>query len=179
MGMIKKPMRISIRTRLVAVYVGIIVVGFTGLTVFAGGQMTSAVRADYEERLQNEIGIVANSLNSWNPLLSRHSNSSGAQAISRSESATLLKPYEDNLNGQLTLYTLPQQSQGPAPANGNVAQQPGSYVPVKVIGPVQHDAAPPPGQSVVENPGPMFFNAPELAAAWRCETILVQRPNAA
>ncbi len=49
----------SIRTRLLVAYIGIILLGFSGLTVLAGGQITTAVRADYGQRLQNEVQLIA------------------------------------------------------------------------------------------------------------------------
>src|SRR5438067_3003878 len=52
----------SIRVRLLVAYIGIILLGFSGLTVLAGGQITTAVRADYGQRLQNEIRLVAQGL---------------------------------------------------------------------------------------------------------------------
>ncbi|HEX2905368.1 MAG TPA: HAMP domain-containing sensor histidine kinase [Phototrophicaceae bacterium] len=52
----------SIRTRLLLVYVGILFVGFLALTLVAGQQISSSARADYEQRLKNEIQLIAQGL---------------------------------------------------------------------------------------------------------------------
>ena len=49
----------SIRTRLLVVYMSILLIGFAALTVVAGGQIASSAQADYAQRLQNEISLIA------------------------------------------------------------------------------------------------------------------------
>lgn len=53
----------SLRARLLLAYAGVIVLGFAMLTVFAGRQISSAARADYEQRLISETELVAQSIN--------------------------------------------------------------------------------------------------------------------
>jgi signal transduction histidine kinase len=48
-----------IRTRLLVAYLGLLVIGFAALTVVAGGQISSAARQDYEQRLVNEIRLIS------------------------------------------------------------------------------------------------------------------------
>ncbi len=47
-----------IRTRLLLAYVSILLIGFAIITVVAGGQISSAARADYEQRLLYEIRLI-------------------------------------------------------------------------------------------------------------------------
>jgi len=49
----------SIRTRLFAAYIGIVLIGFALLTAVAGGQISSAARQDFERQLVNEVRLVA------------------------------------------------------------------------------------------------------------------------
>jgi len=86
-----------IRTRLLVAYMGIILVGFSGLAVIAGGQITAAVRADYEQRLQNEIRLVARGISS--SVDAAHIAQSGD-----SEVAARLTDFEHQTGGKLTLY---------------------------------------------------------------------------
>jgi signal transduction histidine kinase len=48
----------SIRTRLLVAYMSIILVGLAGLTVTAGGQISSAAQVDFEQRMQNELRLI-------------------------------------------------------------------------------------------------------------------------
>jgi len=86
-----------IRTRMLVVYVGIILIGFSGLTVFAGGQVSAAVRADYEQRLQNEIRLIAQGLA---PYLDSYNN----KQIGDAELQAAFASYEAPVGGKLTLY---------------------------------------------------------------------------
>ncbi len=52
----------SLRLRLILTYTGLIVLGFGGLAVLAGQQISSAARRDYELRLTNEVTLIARSL---------------------------------------------------------------------------------------------------------------------
>jgi signal transduction histidine kinase len=54
----------SIRTRLLIAYVIIIVIGFAGLTLVAGGQISTAAEADFFQRLQNEVILIAQGVTS-------------------------------------------------------------------------------------------------------------------
>ncbi len=49
----------SLRLRLLLTYAGLIVLGFGGLALLAGQQISSAARRDYELRLTNEVILIA------------------------------------------------------------------------------------------------------------------------
>jgi signal transduction histidine kinase len=53
---------ISLRTRLMLAYAGLIVVGFAGLAVFAGQQVSTAAEEDYENQLEQQAELVAEGL---------------------------------------------------------------------------------------------------------------------
>ena len=52
----------SLRTRLLLAYTGLIVLGFAGLTLFAGGQISNAARTDFERQLTGTITLIAGNL---------------------------------------------------------------------------------------------------------------------
>ncbi len=52
----------SLRVRLILTYTGLIILGFGGLALLAGQQISSAARRDYELRLTNEIVLISRSL---------------------------------------------------------------------------------------------------------------------
>jgi signal transduction histidine kinase len=52
----------SLRVRLILTYTGLIVLGFGGLALLAGQQISSAARRDYELRLTNEVALISRSL---------------------------------------------------------------------------------------------------------------------
>jgi signal transduction histidine kinase len=57
----------SLRVRLILTYTGLIIVGFGGLALLAGQQISSAARRDYELRLTNEIVLLSRSLTEASP----------------------------------------------------------------------------------------------------------------
>ncbi len=93
--------RTSIHTRLMIMSIGIVLVGFSALTVIAGSQIGTAARVDYEQHLQDKVRLVAQNI----------SASIGSQDISHlssSEQNNLLKKFASQVDGQLTLYPLDQ-----------------------------------------------------------------------
>ena len=52
----------SLRVRLILTYTGLIVLGFGGLALLAGQQISSAARRDYELRLTNEVALISRGL---------------------------------------------------------------------------------------------------------------------
>ena len=82
----------SVRARLLAVYVGLVVIGFGGLTLWAGQQMASTTRDDFATNLQVHALLLANQLQE--PL---EDNPNQAMRIIQ-DSAT-------NLNAQVDLFT--------------------------------------------------------------------------
>jgi signal transduction histidine kinase len=93
----------SIRTRLLVAYVSIILIGFAGLTILAGGQINAAVRTDYNQRLQNEVRLVAQALSTY--LTTESTDSSTV--------TTALQTLSAQVSGELTLYKMG------SPDNGN------------------------------------------------------------
>jgi signal transduction histidine kinase len=101
----------SIRTRLLVVYVGIILLGFSGLTVIAGGQITAGVRADYSQRLENEVRLIAQALTAP---VTAYSNGD----IDEDELNEALKDYETRVDGKLALFPLNDGPPGGNYGNG-------------------------------------------------------------
>lgn len=52
----------SLRTRLIVLYSGLILFGFGGLALWAGQQIETAAREDFEHRAESEVAIVARGL---------------------------------------------------------------------------------------------------------------------
>src|SRR5262249_6105440 len=96
----------SIRTRLLAAYMSIILIGFTGITYIAGSQISAAVRSDYEQRLQNEIRLIAQGV-----IQTLDSNGGSTTELAQ---ASLLKDFEAQSGGKLTYYPY-----GPPPQNNS------------------------------------------------------------
>lgn len=93
--------RTSIHTRLMIMSLGIILVGFSGLTVIAGSQIETAARVDYEQQLQDKVRLLAQNI----------STSVGNQDISHfssSQQNSLLQRFAPQVDGKLTLYLLDQ-----------------------------------------------------------------------
>ena len=82
----------SLRTRLVAVYVGLILLGFGGLTAWASRQITQATLSDYGNTLQIQAVFLASRLSEtleYNP----------------QSASTILDESATSLNADVTLYT--------------------------------------------------------------------------
>lgn len=108
----------SIRTRLLVAYVGIILIGFSGLTVLAGGQITAAVRADYSQRLQYEIRLIAQGTSQSIAAYTRGE-------LTEAELTTIFKDYETQSGGSLALYSI---GEPPKPSYGEYERPPvGSF----------------------------------------------------
>src|SRR4051812_7147531 len=97
----------SIQTRLLLAYIGIILIGFSGLTAIAGGQISAAVRSDYEQRLQHEIVLVAQGVGS---ALGAY----GTDLLTDATIQGITKEFESQVGGKLTLYPM-----GPHPQPGS------------------------------------------------------------
>jgi signal transduction histidine kinase len=93
--------RTSIRTRLLVAYVGLLLVGFLALTLVAGSQIAQAARADYEQRLLNEIQLIRQGLIALIPSYEGDSDDELAEALT-----TLTSHYALDLNGTIRLYGL-------------------------------------------------------------------------
>lgn len=96
----------SIRVRLLFVYVGILIIGFAGITVIAGGQIASAAQADYTQRLQNEVRLVAQGIDD---LIDRYASGE----VNSDELDAAITTYASQVDGSLKLY--PAQGDGGPP----------------------------------------------------------------
>ncbi len=89
--------RRSIRVRLLVVYVGIILIGFSILTIIAGNQISAAVRADFDQRLQYSIRLIARGLSGsvedWRD-----------KRITAEQLAAAFKEYETQAGGKLVMF---------------------------------------------------------------------------
>jgi len=140
----------SIRVRLLLVYVGILVVGFAVLTLVTGQQISSAARVDYENRLKNEIRLIAQGIRA----------SITDTTVSDGAFDTLIAGYEAEIGGDLTV-VLPEDVDRRGPP------------------PVQQGNAPPAQQGTGQRNGPppnsRFDGAPEIESALRGDVIVIQR----
>lgn len=87
----------SIRTRLLLVNLGLLVVGFVGMSLFAGAQITTGLHVDYEQRLMSEIKLIAQGIAPAAATFAR--DESNEQAL-----AAAFAPYEAQMGGALQLY---------------------------------------------------------------------------
>ncbi|MBL8156565.1 MAG: HAMP domain-containing histidine kinase [Anaerolineae bacterium] len=97
----------GIRARLLAAYLGILILGFGALTVVAGGQISSAARQDYEQRLVNEMRLIAQGLTSY---LRDATLDSDPAALTE-----LITGYESDVGGVLTLLPFDSRDRRPMP----------------------------------------------------------------
>ncbi len=107
----------SIRTRLLFAFVGIILIGFAGITVIAGGQISSAAQVDFEERLQNEIGLIAQGIA---PAVDNYMDG----RTDDTQVNALIQTYETQVNGTLKLYPMaaPADSHSPRDSVHNMLE---------------------------------------------------------
>ncbi len=89
----------SIRTRLLLAYVGILLIGFAIITFVAGGQIVSAARADYEQRLLNEIRLIAQGVDYY-------LGDNSIDIATDTGFSELVDQYEAQVNGRLTVMNL-------------------------------------------------------------------------
>jgi signal transduction histidine kinase len=94
---VKKWFSTSIRTRLLLVNIAIILVGFSTLTYFAGKEIESAIRADYEQQIQDQVRLIARSIGDQ----VQGADLSNATPASIDE---MLKSYAGQVDGSLVLF---------------------------------------------------------------------------
>jgi len=87
----------SIRTRLLLVNIAIILIGFSTLTYFAGKEIESAIRADYEQQIQDQVRLIARSIGDE----VQGTDLSNATPVSIDE---MLKSYAGQVDGSLVLF---------------------------------------------------------------------------
>ncbi len=100
----------SIRARLLFGSVGVLCAGFIVLMVIAGAQISSAARADFEYRLQNEIQLIAQGV---------YSELRQGNTLTDEEKEVLIAEYEGRTHGDITLYTLEMDGGGAPRGGGN------------------------------------------------------------
>lgn len=87
----------SIRTRLLAINVGLLGIAFVGIMLFAGAQITAGLRVDYEQRLLSEINLIAQGVAPAAATFARDESDDAALAAA-------FAPYEAQITGTLRLY---------------------------------------------------------------------------
>jgi len=97
---------LSIRTRLLIANVGLLLIGFLALTLVAGSQNALAARADYEQRLLNEVELIRQGLLTLIPM-------DNPQAVDSDAVNALIAEYEAYLNGTIRLYGLNERENSP------------------------------------------------------------------
>ncbi|MFN8530916.1 MAG: ATP-binding protein [Anaerolineae bacterium] len=105
---------IRIRTRLLIVYTGILIIGFAAVAVIAGEQISSAAQVDYSTRLQNEVRLIAQGI--------AHTVYEYTTAHTLDDDAlnAAFSQYASQINGTLRLYAL-GMPQNPFSSNGGSA----------------------------------------------------------
>ncbi|MBK8020851.1 MAG: hypothetical protein IPK19_05340 [Chloroflexi bacterium] len=101
---------LSIRKRLLLAYVGLLLVGFLALTLVAGGQIAQAARADYEQRLLNEVHLLSQGLSAALPNHDQDWTEENQAALN-----ALIAEYETQLNGTVAVYNLDGDRGGSPP----------------------------------------------------------------
>jgi signal transduction histidine kinase len=108
----------SIRARLLAVYLAIILIGFGGLALIAGRQISVGARVDFGGRLQNEVILVAQGL----------AAQINSEAVDEDALDAALADYETRINATLTLHTMNGQfADNGRPGGGREAMMGGRF----------------------------------------------------
>lgn len=110
----------SIRARLLTVYLAIILTGFGGLALIAGRQISAGARADFGARLQNEAILIAQGL-----AAQLASQPRGAPDWDALDAA--LSDYAARVNAALTLHLLPGPPTGGRPGGRGEMQMGGRF----------------------------------------------------
>jgi len=95
----------SIRTRLLVVYVGILLVGFAGLALVTGNHISSSADVDYAQRMRNEIVLIAQAIAETAQEVGGQRNDDRLQQ--------LLASYESEIGGMLTYFSVPGDPHAP------------------------------------------------------------------
>ena len=140
----------SLRVRLILAYAGLIVLGFSGLALIAGQQISKAARDDYELQLANEAVLVARGM--------AHSvRDYQAGDITEADLNAVVADYESQTGATLTLFWA---DSGPA-QNAN---------------PSEHDRQPPNNSQNWSVPQGLQ-GRPEIVAASHNTVTVVHRKN--
>ncbi len=87
----------GVRTRLILAYAGLILLGFTGLALLAGQQISQGATEDFQQNLEEQAGLLARSLR--DPLEELAEGQESAAGL-----AAAVTSYGEQLNGRVTLY---------------------------------------------------------------------------
>ncbi len=109
----------SLRVRLILAYAGLIVVGFGGLAIIVGQQISRAARDDYELQMANEAILVARGMGP-----SARDYMSGS--LTEDELNAVLADYESKTNATLTLFWIDSSSNPNFDGSEHDHQPPGS-----------------------------------------------------
>ncbi len=147
------PLR-RIRTRLLVAYLGILLFGFGALAIVVGQQISSAARADYEQRLQNEIRLIAQGI-------SPYITEAGTED---EQLQTILAEYEDQLDGTLTIHGFDDYRRDDGPPDGDPPDA------------TTTDGGPTDGEPFVRD---TYRDMPEVETAMRGGVVVVERTDTA
>jgi signal transduction histidine kinase len=92
-----------IRTRLLVAYLGLLVIGFAALTIVAGGQISSAARQDFEQRLVNEIRLISQGVR---PYLDANRPDIMMETLDTVEFQAAILAFETDVSGNLVIIPL-------------------------------------------------------------------------
>lgn len=101
---------LSIRTRLLFAYVGLLLLGFGFLSVVVGEQIADAARSDYEERLLNTTLLVAQGIS---PYFAGGAMRQGG-TVESEEFVVIVEGYESQLGVDIQVITLSDLPEGEA-----------------------------------------------------------------
>src|SRR5258708_4091881 len=93
-----------LRTRLILAYAGLIVAGFTVLALLVGQEISNSAYIDYQQRVLSESLLISQGLQQ--PV-----NSYLAGNVTEADLLTTLHQYQDQVGGQLAVYTSKQNQQ--------------------------------------------------------------------
>lgn len=99
-----------LQSRLIVLNVGLIVVGFAGLALFAGRQISTAARQDYEARMRSKVALAAEALR--DEVVAYDEG-----RLSRDEMEATLAAFEAQVDADLALFPTPESGgqHGPGP----------------------------------------------------------------
>ena len=108
----------GIRARLLFAYVGLLLVGFSILTVILGEQIVATARNDYEQRLLNTVQLVAQGI-------APYVTETPRDVVSEEALVVLVDTYETQLGATIEVLLMPDQ-QRPQNGGGNDGGQQGN-----------------------------------------------------
>jgi|GEM_PF-721099 len=167
---------VRIRTRLLIFYIGMLLIGLAIMTLFAGRQISTAGRADYEQHLRDEVQLAAQSIGM--SLVSQYPGQVGATEV-----ALAIRDHTDPNVGSFVFFPPPKRStvspgsnsNPPAVSNPDMNPTLGPD-PNSMSGP-NPDSNPTPGPGMMPPPPPRF-GLPELDSARNNVITVAERKNA-